>query len=133
MNQPGPTASKNLTALLADDDAGIQLPLRALLEQKGFLVTTVNNGVAAVEAVSGNEFSIVLLDIRMPQMDGFEVCNTVKNVLEMKDTYILMLTAKGQEFDKERGKDVGVDYYITKPFDLDDLFEKVVNVLGIEM
>jgi two-component system alkaline phosphatase synthesis response regulator PhoP len=51
----------------------------------------------------------------------------------MKDTYILMLTAKGQEFDKQRGKDVGVDYYITKPFDLDDLLEKIVNVLGIEM
>jgi two-component system alkaline phosphatase synthesis response regulator PhoP len=59
--------------------------------------------------------------------------NTVKNILEMKDTYILMLTAKGQEFDKQRGKDVGVDYYITKPFDLDDLLEKIVNVLGIEM
>ena len=59
MNQPGAVASQNLTALLADDDAGIQLTLRALLEQKGFVVTTVNNGVAAVEAVAANVFTIL--------------------------------------------------------------------------
>lgn len=76
---------------------------------------------------------LVLLDAMMPEMTGFDVCNTVKNILGIKDVYILMLTAKGQEFDKQRGKDVGVNYYMTKPFDLDDIFEKVVNVLGIEM
>ena len=72
MNQPGSITPKNLTALLADDDAGIQLTLRALLEQKGFVVTTVGNGVEVVQAISASEFNIVLLDIRMPQMDLFE-------------------------------------------------------------
>jgi two-component system alkaline phosphatase synthesis response regulator PhoP len=70
----------------------------------------------------------------MPEMNGFDVCNTVRNILGIKDVYILMLTAKGQEeIDKQRGKDVGVNYYVTKPFDLDDLLEKIVNILGIEM
>ena len=68
----------------------------------------------------------------MPKMDGFDVCNTVKNILKIEDIYILMLTAKGQELDKQRGKDVGADYYMTKPFDLDDILERTVNILGVE-
>jgi DNA-binding response OmpR family regulator len=66
-------------------------------------------------------------------MSGFEVCNIVKNVLGMKEVYIIMLTAKGQEIDKEEGKDVGVDIYMTKPFDIDEIVEKAVEVLGIEI
>ncbi len=122
--------------LITDDEPGMRVLIEQTLEpleDKGVVLLHASNGKQALEIIKAEKPDFVLLDVMMPGMDGFEVCNTVKNILEMKDTYILMLTAKGQEFDKQRGKDVGVDYYITKPFDLDDLFEKVVNVLGIEM
>jgi two-component system alkaline phosphatase synthesis response regulator PhoP len=122
--------------LITDDEPGMRILIEQTLEpleDKGVVLLHASNGKQALEIIKSEKPDFVLLDVMMPEMDGFEVCNTVKNILEMKDTYILMLTAKGQEFDKQRGKDAGVDYYITKPFDLDDLFEKVVNVLGIEM
>ncbi len=122
--------------LITDDEPGMRILIEQTLEpleDKGVVLLHASNGKQALEIIKAEKPDFVLLDVMMPGMDGFEVCNTVKNILEMKDTYILMLTAKGQEFDKQRGKDVGVDYYITKPFDLDDLLEKIVNVLGIEM
>jgi DNA-binding response OmpR family regulator len=122
--------------LITDDEPGMRVLIEQTLEpleDKGVVLLHASNGKQALEIIKAEKPDFVLLDVMMPGMDGFEVCNTVKNILEMKDTYILMLTAKGQEFDKQRGKDVGVDYYITKPFDLDDLLEKIVNVLGIEM
>jgi diguanylate cyclase (GGDEF)-like protein len=118
MNQPGSTAPKNLTALLADDDAGIQLTLRALLEQKGFVVTTVNNGVAAVEAVSESEFTIVLLDIRMPQMDGFEACRSIRELDRGKDVPILMLTGQDDTDSIKKAFEMGATDFVAKPINL---------------
>ncbi len=103
------------------------------LESKGVVLLQASNGKQALEIIKIEKPDLVLLDVMMPEMDGFDVCNTAKNVLGIKDVYILMITAKGQKYDKQRGKDVGVNYYITKPFDLDDVFTKVVNILGIEM
>ena len=80
MKQNSPVTPVKMTALLADDDAGIQLTLRALLEQKGYAVTTVGNGVEAVNAISKAEFDIVLLDIRMPEMDGFDACRSIREL-----------------------------------------------------
>ncbi len=122
--------------LIADDEPGIRMLIEQTfesLQDKGVVLLHANNGKQALEIIKIEKPDLVLLDVMMPGMSGFDVCNTVKNILGMKDVYILMLTAKGQEFDKQRGKDVGVNYYITKPFDLDDVFEKVVDVLGIEM
>lgn len=122
--------------LIVDDEPGMRILIEQTLEpieDKGVVLLSASNGKQALEIIKAEKPDFVLLDVMMPKMDGFEVCNTVKNIFEMKDIYILMLTAKGQEFDKQRGKDVGVDYYITKPFDLDDIFEKVVNVIGIEI
>jgi len=118
MNQPGAVASQNLTALLADDDAGIQLTLRALLEQKGFVVTTVNNGVAAVEAVAANVFTIVLLDIRMPQMDGFEACRSIRELDRGKDVPILMLTGQDDIDSIKKAFEMGATDFVVKPINL---------------
>ena len=122
--------------LIADDEPGIRMLIEQTLEpleDKGVVLLNACNGKQALEIIKAQKPDFVLLDVMMPKMDGFDVCNMVKNILKIEDIYILMLTAKGQEFDKNRGKDVGVDCYITKPFDLDDIFEKVVNVLGIEI
>ena len=67
----------------------------------------------------------------MPKKNGFDVCQTVKNDLGLVDTCIILLTAKGQEFDRQRGQEVGADLYMTKPFDPDALLEKARTVLGI--
>jgi two-component system alkaline phosphatase synthesis response regulator PhoP len=67
----------------------------------------------------------------MPEMNGFEVCQAVKHELGMEDVYIVMLTAKGQEFDKQKGRDVGADTYVTKPFDPDAMLEKAEEILGL--
>jgi len=122
--------------LMVDDEPGMRMLIEQTLEpleDKGVVLLNASNGKQALEIIEAQKPDFVLLDVMMPEMDGFDVCNTVKNILKIEDIYILMLTAKGQEFDKNRGEEVGVDCYITKPFDLDDLFEKVVNVLGIEM
>jgi DNA-binding response OmpR family regulator len=66
-------------------------------------------------------------------MSGLELCNTVKNILGVKDIYILILTAKGQGFDKHIWESIGADAYLAKPFNSDELLEKAVNVLGVEM
>lgn len=115
MNQPPVTLSKTLKALLADDDAGIQLTLCTLLEQKGFVVTAVDNGLKAVEALSQNEFDIVLLDIRMPQMDGFEACHSIRELENGKNVPILMLTGEDNTDSIERAFEVGATDFVAKP------------------
>jgi DNA-binding response OmpR family regulator len=67
----------------------------------------------------------------MPKMNGFDVCQKVKKELGLADVYIIMLTAKGQEYDKQRGEEVGADIYMTKPFDPDEICDKVAEVLGL--
>jgi DNA-binding response OmpR family regulator len=67
----------------------------------------------------------------MPRLNGFDVCHTVKHELGLHDVYVVMLTAKGQEFDRQKGHEVGADTYITKPFDPDELLEMAEQVLGL--
>ena len=122
--------------LIADDEPGMVILLKQIfeeLEDKGVKLLTAGNGPQALEAIKTEKPELVLLDVMMPGMSGFEVCNTVKNVLGVKDIYILILTAKDHEFDRHIEKDVGADAYITKPFNPDELLEKVVKFLGIEM
>ena len=76
---------------------------------------------------------LVILDVMMPGIDGFDVCNTIKNELGMKDVYVLMLSADGQEFNKQKSKDVGTDDFMTKPFDPDEIVEKTAQILKIEI
>ena len=118
--------------LIVDDEPGMVILLEQTLEDlkyKGIELLSANNGEQAIEIIKAEMPELVLLDVMMPGMSGFEVCNTVKNVLGMNNIYILMLTAKGQGFDMQMGKDVGADSYITKPFDLEEVLEKVVKVL----
>jgi DNA-binding response OmpR family regulator len=118
--------------LIVDDEPGMVILLEQTLEDlkyKGIELLSANNGEQAIEIIKAEMPELVLLDVMMPGMSGFEVCNTIKNVLGMNNIYILMLTAKGQGFDMQMGKDAGADSYITKPFDLDEVLEKVVKVL----
>jgi len=67
----------------------------------------------------------------MPKMNGFDVCHTIKNQLGINDIYIVLLTAKGQEFDKQKGIEAGADIYMTKPFNPDEIVEKAREIMGL--
>ncbi len=121
--------------LIVDDEAHIRLLIEQTLEElqdQGVEILTTDNGVDALETIKSVKPQLVFLDVMMPKMNGFDVCQTVKRELGMNDVYIVMLTAKGQEFDRQRGAQVGADVYMTKPFDPDELLAKAVQVLGLE-
>lgn len=120
--------------LIVDDEVHIRLLLEQTLEDledEGVELLMAQDGEEALQIITSEHPDLVILDIMMPKIDGFEVCDTIKNKLGMEQVYVLMLTAKGQEIDRQKGEDVGADLYMTKPFDPDDLLEKVVEVLNI--
>ncbi len=125
-----------LTILVVDDELNMRILLKETLEEledMGVELLTAGNGEEALKTINKKKPQLVILDVKMPGMSGLEVCNIVKNVLGMKNTYILMLSAEAQEVDKQKGMDVGADIYMTKPFQPDEILERVVEVLGIEM
>ncbi|EGJ28383.1 two-component response regulator, CheY subfamily [Moorena producens 3L] len=120
--------------LIVDDEPYMRLLIEQTLEDledEGVELLTAEDGEDALEQVKSEQPNLVFLDLMMPKMSGFDVCNQIKNVLCIKDIYVIMLTAKGQEFDKQKGKEVGTDMYLTKPFDPDQVLEKSQEILGI--
>lgn len=125
----------NKKILIVDDEPHIRLLMAQTLEEledEGVEVLIAENGEEAIETIKMEKPDLVFLDVMMPKMNGFDVCYAVKNNLDIKDVYIIMLTAKGQEFDKEKGQQVGADLYMTKPFDPDEVVEKSYEILGLE-
>ena len=90
------------------------------------------NGKKALEIIRGERPQLVFLDVMMPEMNGMEVCQTVKSDDELKDTHIIILTAKGQEMDKKQGESVGANEYMTKPFNPKQIFALAMEILEIE-
>jgi CheY-like chemotaxis protein len=122
--------------LIVDDEPHIQQLLEQTLEdleEDGVELLCVGNGTDALEIIKSERPELVFLDVMMPGMSGFEVCEIVKKDLGLPDIYIVILTAKGQEYDKERGGQSGVDVYMTKPFDPDLILKKAMDVLGINI
>jgi two-component system, OmpR family, alkaline phosphatase synthesis response regulator PhoP len=120
--------------LIVDDEPHIRLLLEQTLEEledQGVELLTADNGEDALEMIATEKPNLVFLDVMMPKMNGFDVCHKVKNELKLEDVFIIMLTAKGQEFDRQKGNDVGADIYMTKPFDPDEVLEKSMEVLGL--
>jgi DNA-binding response OmpR family regulator len=120
--------------LIVDDEAHIRILLERTLidfEDEGVEILMAENGEEALELIKAEKPNLVFLDVMMPKMNGFDVCHVVKNELKMDDVYIVLLTAKGQEYDKQKGTDVGADVYLTKPFDPDEIRDKVEEVLGL--
>lgn len=121
--------------LIVDDEAHIaQLIEQSLeeLEDEGVELLVANDGQRALELIESQRPQLVFLDVMMPKMNGFDVCKVVKKDLQLGDVFIVMLTAKGQEVDRQRGEEVGADRYITKPFDPDLLYDSAREVLGLE-
>lgn len=119
--------------LIVDDEPFIRQLMELTLEEledEGVELLSATNGSEALEMIVNERPCLVFLDVMMPQMNGFEVCNRVKNELGMSSTYIVLLTAKGQEFDKEKGMEVGADLYMTKPFNPDEVLAKARQIVG---
>ena len=115
-----------LNIMVVDDEKNICELLRLYLEKEDFDVTICNNGSDAISLIRQNQPSLVLLDIMMPVIDGWEVCRQVR---EFSNVPIIMLTAKGETFDKVMGLDLGADDYIVKPFDTKEVVARVKAVL----
>ena len=120
--------------LIVDDEAHIRMLIEQTLEEledEGVEFLTAENGEIALEIIQKENPKLVFLDVMMPKMNGMEVCRRVKKELDLKNVFIVLLTAKGQELDRQRGQEVGADVYMTKPFDPEIILSKAKEVLGI--
>jgi DNA-binding response OmpR family regulator len=119
----------NRTILIVDDEPFILKSIQYVLKREGFDAHTATNGVEALDMLKQIKPRLMILDVMMPQMNGYEVCAAVKQNPQLKDIYVIMLTAKGQEVDRLRGLTAGADEYMTKPFSPAHLVERARHVV----
>jgi CheY-like chemotaxis protein len=124
-----PYASNGKLLLIVDDEPPLLRLLEFLFSRQGYQVRTAANGLEALEILQRERPSLIVLDVMMPRMDGYQVATAVRSNPELADIPIVMLTAKAQEEDQERGMAVGVDTYVTKPFEPERLTEIVAEYL----
>ncbi|MEJ2119817.1 MAG: response regulator [Alphaproteobacteria bacterium] len=118
------------SVLVVDDEPNIVLSLEFLMKQAGLEVRTAADGQAALASVQANTPDLILLDISMPNGDGFEVCRKIRENPVWQDIRIIMLTAKGKDSERERGLAAGADDYITKPFSTHEVIDRVAAQIG---
>jgi DNA-binding response OmpR family regulator len=119
--------------LIVEDEAYIRLLIEQTLEEleeQGVEIIETDNGEDALRLIQQERPRLVFLDVMIPKINGFEVCRIVKRELKMTDIMIVILTAKGQEYDRQTGEDVGADLYMTKPFDPDEMLELAAKVIS---
>lgn len=116
--------------LIADDEPNILLSLDYLMKREGFEVHLARDGREALALLKSERPRLVLLDVMMPHMSGFEVCQALRADDALKDTLVLLLTAKGRDTDIAKGLGVGADAYMTKPFSTKELVQKVRAMLA---
>jgi DNA-binding response OmpR family regulator len=117
------------TILIADDEPNILISLEFLMKREGYTVKLARDGQEAVDGIIEHRPHLVLLDVMMPKKSGFDVCQEIRAHDQVKDTCILMLTAKGRDTDVAKGLALGVNAYMTKPFATKELVEKVKSLL----
>ena len=115
--------------LIADDEPNIVISLEFLMKREGYEVFVARDGPQALEAILRDRPHLVLLDVMMPGKTGFDVCQEVRGNEAVKDTLILMLTAKGRDTDVAKGMAMGATAYMTKPFSTKEMARKVRELL----
>jgi DNA-binding response OmpR family regulator len=115
--------------LIVDDEPSIVVPIQFLMEQQGYNVLVAENGEDALDAIYKYKPDLILLDIMLPRIDGYEVCEIVRLNPEYRDIKIIFLTAKGREVEIAKGLALGANAYITKPFSNTQLVAKVKELL----
>ena len=112
--------------LICDDEAGLRAVIKRYAIFEGHEVTEADNGSEAVELCRNNDFDIIIMDIMMPQLDGF---SAVKEIRKFSDTPVIMLSARGEEYDKVMGFELGVDDYVVKPFSSKEIMLRISAIL----
>ena len=116
--------------LVVEDDSDISTLLKIYFESEGYSVVTAERGEAALEACRHQLPSVIVLDIMLPDMDGYDVCRELRNTLRTSHIPIIFLTQKDERSDKIKGLELGADDYITKPFDVEELNLRVRNAIA---
>ena len=112
--------------LVADDEERIRTALRKYAEFEGWKVTEARDGMQAVDLCRSEKFDIVILDIMMPNLDGYSAC---KEIRKISDVPVLMLSARGEEYDKLFGFELGIDDYVVKPFGGKELMARIKAII----
>ncbi len=120
------------TVLLVDDEPNIILSLEFLIEQAGYEARVARDGDAALKSIEERKPDLILLDVMLPKRDGFDVCERIRANPAWNDIRIVMLTAKGQDSEREKGLALGADAYITKPFSTREAMEQIKRFLDDE-
>ncbi len=115
--------------LVVDDEPHVIKSLTFVLSREGYDVSSAENGEDAMAKIRQSKPNLVFLDVMMPRKNGYEVCREVKQDSGLRDIHVIMLTAKGQEADREKGLDVGADEFMTKPFSPALIVKRVREVL----
>jgi DNA-binding response OmpR family regulator len=115
--------------LIVDDEPSIVVPIQFLMEQQGYSVLVAENGEDALDVIYKYKPDLILLDIMLPRIDGYEVCEIVRLNPEYRNVKIIFLTAKGREVEIAKGLALGANAYITKPFSNTELIAKVKELL----
>lgn len=116
--------------LIVDDEQNITISVEFLMKREGYQVSVANDGENGLEMIRELKPDLVLLDVMMPRMNGFEVCEAVRKDPDLAGVKIVMLTAKGRSAEIEKGINLGADDYIPKPFSTRDLVKRVQELLG---
>jgi DNA-binding response OmpR family regulator len=117
--------------MIVEDDLGINRLIAYNLSKNGFNPECVHDGLAAQEKLAREIFDVVLLDVMLPGVDGFQICKSIKENPAAFKTFVIMLTAKAETQDKIYGSLLGADYYLTKPFSVIRLMEIVKELIGM--
>ena len=130
MGSDAKLAENGKKILIVDDEPHVIKSLTFVLTREGYDVSSAENGEDAMTKIRQSKPSLVFLDVMMPKKNGYEVCREVKKDSGLRDIRVIMLTAKGQETDREKGLDVGADEFMTKPFSPMRILDKVKELLG---
>jgi DNA-binding response OmpR family regulator len=116
--------------LIVDDEPNIVVPLEFLMKREGYEVAIAEDGQAALDAIAKRAPDLVILDVMLPRMSGFDVCRHIRADERWRGLKILMLTAKGRDSEMQKGLELGADAYVTKPFSTRDLVARIRALLG---
>ncbi|MEJ7661182.1 MAG: response regulator [Hymenobacter sp.] len=117
--------------LLVDDEPTIVMSLEFLMRKNGYQVGIARNGTEALAAIQATPYDLVLLDVMMPDVDGYQVCRQIREHPSRAATKVILLSAKSQPADVQKGYAAGADLYIPKPFSTRQLMQKVRELLGV--
>jgi DNA-binding response OmpR family regulator len=121
---------QRINVLVVDDEPNILMSLDFLMRKEGYQVFVARNGKEAIEIVERQAPQVVILDIMMPEVDGYEVCQYIRQEKGLSDSKIIFLSAKNKEADIKKGYEVGADLFLAKPFSTKNLLAKVKELLA---